>query len=473
MKEFPFLSLRDWISFLEERGDIVHNKVEVDLRGDVSAIAKLGTVKNAPPIIHENIKGYPDWRIASNLFLGKGKMALILGVDRDRFLEEVSSKLDVHVSPIEVSTGPCKEIKLVGEDADVNLLPIPFTGAMEGTPNITAGISNVRDIETGWQNIAVRRFGVKGSKVLSEFINPAQQDSLIWSKYRRRRERMPIAIIIGADPLTYVISQTKVPVGFCEYDLWGAFAGMPLEVVKCETNDLLVPSNAEVIIEGEVDPFEREMDGPFPELYGYYTTIAAVAKVHVTAITMRKNPIYYYMNMGEPPTEGHTMGSLMGSITVYRELSKIFPGILDVYSHRIWGMITIIKVDKRVAKSWSQYAVQIGSIAKFLCYPGWKGIIVVDDDVKDIRNLEEVFDAMVNKFQASKDLTIIPRTTASTLDPSEPWAGRWGWTDLFIMYCTEKPYPWDEGYKRGKAVPPRDALEKAEKNWNSYGFGEK
>jgi len=420
MAEFPFRSLRDWLEYLDSRGELVHNKQEVNLTEDISAISYKACQRGQQPVIHENIRGYPGWRIASNTMLGRERQAAILNVDLDSFQEDAAPKLDRKVPPMEVSTGPCKELKFFGDDVDLTKIPIPFTGELEGTPNITAGVSNIRDIETGWQNIAVRRFGLKGKRRLSEFINAGvQQDYLIWAKYRRMGKKCPIAIILAPDPLVYLVSQSKQPVGVCEYELWGAFTGSPLEVVKCETCDLWVPANAEVVIEGEIDPVNRELDGPFPELFGYYTTIASVAQVNVKAITMRKDPIYYYINMGMPPTEGHDFGNLMYSLTIYRELSKVFPGILDAKAHR-WGLISLVKVDKNIAMSLPNLSVMIGSWLRSMGFLA-KGVIVVDQDVGDLNDWDRVFDMVLAKCQASKDITILPRGPGTFLDPSEPW----------------------------------------------------
>jgi len=468
---FPFRDAEEWINFLESKGHLIRNDTEVELRGDISAISSRACRPDIPAILHQNIKGYPGWRILCNTFVGRQRQAWALGIDVENFLSDIAKKMDMRVPPMEVSTAPCKEIKLFGDEVDLTKIPIPFTGEHEGTPNITAGVSNVRDMDTGWQNIAVRRFGLKGKRKLSEFINVTQQDYAIWGKYRIQKKKMPIAITLCPDPITYLVSQIKVPVGVCEYELWGAFTGMPLEVVRCETSELLVPASAQVVIEGEIDPMDRELDGPFPELYGYYTTIAAVAKVDVKCITMRKNPIFYYINCGWPPTEGHEIGGMMTSISEYSHLTKLFPGILDVNPHR-WNQISIIKVDGRISKNWPQFALQIATEVKNHGF-AVKGVIVVDQDVEDIFDLYQVMDAMVGKFQAGKDFFILPRMPGTTLDPSEPWGGRWGWTDFFVMDCTDKPTPWDEGYKRGKGLPPSDAMEKVIKNWERYGFKNK
>ncbi len=341
---------------------------------------------------------------------------------------------------------------------------------MEGTPSITAGISNIQHPETGWQNVSVQRFGLKGKRILSMYVVPGNQSFAIWTAYRMKNLSCPVTISIGVDPVVYLCSQAKAPVGVCEYDLWGAFTGQPLELVKAETSKLLVPTTAEIVIEGEVHPTQREMDGPFPEFCGYYTTISEVARVEVKAITMRKDPIYYYLNMGMPPNEGNEIGGLMESMSIFRRLSATFPGILDIY-HPHW-LLTILKVDKRISKAWSGFAFYLASLIKSECQWAKKVVWVVDDDVEDVSDLYEVCQSLIGKFQASKDVRIIPRTLGHTLDASEPWAGQWGWMDFMVLDCTEPPPPYDEGYKRGLAVPPKEVMEKVKDNWSEYGFKE-
>ncbi|TDA63988.1 MAG: UbiD family decarboxylase [Clostridia bacterium] len=462
MPEFPFTSMRDWLQYLEENGELVRVDQEVDLRGHISALAYTSVRSDGPALLFTNIKGYPGWKVATGAMYGRERLATALGVNPKTLYHEVAAKMEQPVPPMEVSTAPCKEVILKGDDADLALIPVPFTGELEGVPNITAGISNIREPDTGWQNIAVRRFGVKGSQSMSEFLNRTQQDYMIFMRYIEKGKPAPVAIIIGADPVTYLVSQTKMPIGFCEYDLWGAITGMPLEVVQCETSELLVPASAEVIIEGEIALDEFEVDGPFPEFELYYTVLARVPKVKVKCITMRKDPLYYYLHMGAPPTEGHYIGGTMFACAQLRAAQRAFPGVLDIHFHR-WAHIVVVQVSKEVAKAWSQFAVQVGF--EIFKTGAFKGVIVVDEDCEDITNWEFVLDEIQCKFQASKDLTIIPRVVHTELNPSEPWAGRWGWNDRFIIDATEPPPGYDEGYLRGKGYPPKWAREEAEKMW--------
>ncbi len=475
MIEFPFMSMREWLEYLEEQNQLAHIHNEVDLRGEVAALARriniLGNSgKEAPALLFDNIRGYPGWRIATNTFASHERMALCLGADPDNFLGDVTVGLDKRVPPMHVNTGPCKEVIIKGDDIDLVKLPVPFVGLNEGTPSLTAAMSIKKDLATGWQNVAIRRLGIKGKNILSEFINPAQQDFQIWAKYRKKKEPMPVAYVISPDPTTYIVSQTKQPRGVCELDLFGVFTGAPLELVQCETNDIMVPATAEIIIEGYVLPDEREIDGPFPEHVGYYSPIASVGRVHVTCITMREDPIFYFLDMGMPPTEGHNIGNIMQSVSLFQELSKKFPGILDVYVH-VWVGPIVIKVKKEVAKSWPNFASYVAHLAKFKVAFFIKMVIVVDDDVEDIRDYRQVWNAIMSKFQASKDATIIPRTVATLLDASEPWAGQWGWQDFFYLDCTEPGEPFDEGFKRGIARPTKESVEKVMQEWEKYELG--
>ncbi|MDP2727688.1 MAG: UbiD family decarboxylase, partial [Dehalococcoidia bacterium] len=448
----------------------VHNKEEVDLRGDVAAIARKLTKMEGPAVLHENIRGYPGWRILNNSLNSAQKVGWATGLEPQSLVRDLAGKMGHSVPPMQVASGPCKELKFFGDDVDLFKIPVPFSGEYEGTPNFTAGFSNVVDPETGWQNVAVRRFGLKGKNVLSEMINQAQQDVLIWGKYTMLGKQMPCAIVVGADPMTYMCALTKAPVGYCEYELWGVLTGTPLEVVKCETSDIVVPASAELVIEGYLDSKDRELDGPFPEFLGYYTQLTRVAKFHATCITMRKDPIFWYFHEGWGNTEGDFAAHFAMTAGLYRELINKVPGIINVWTNPFTsGVGTIVQVAKAVAKTYPGIARQIAGVASSVS-PLQKYVWVIDEDVEDPTNLNDMLYALVNKFQASKDVQIWSRGVGCMQNPAELWAGQWGWDDTIVLDCTEKPPPYDEGYRRGKALPPADATEKVERNWTKYGF---
>ncbi|TDA65513.1 MAG: UbiD family decarboxylase [Clostridia bacterium] len=470
-KEFPFRSMRDWLEYLDDHNDLVRVDTEVSTVEDIAAFDyhSVRTPGN-PCFLFENVKGYPGWRIASNVHYGRRRQAAILGIDDVSHLaREVGLRLDKRVSPMEVSTGPCKEVKIFGDDIDLTRIPFCIGGEYEGTPNLTAGLSNKMDPDTGWQNIAIRREGIAGPRTFSEQLVQAQQDFQIWAKYQMRGEKMPVAYAIGVDPLSYMISQTKMPPGVCEYDLWGAFTGQPLEVVKCETSDLLVPAQAEIVIEAEIDPLAEELDGPFPEFAGYYVPLTWTARAEVKCITMRRDPIFYYMAMGLAPNEGLDMAIPMQAGTLYNVLSKQLPGIINV--HEQAHAIYIVQVQKAISKTIPQFAQLVGQAVK-VAIPYACATLVVDDDFgEDLENYFELVNYMYNHFVATKDLVVIPGALGSTCNAAEFYAGGIGRYDYYVMDLTEKMPPWDEGYKRGKAIPGKGALARVEKELWPAVFG--
>jgi UbiD family decarboxylase len=465
--------MRDWIEFLEEKGELVHNNLEVDLRGEIAAISRKICETQGKAVIHENIKGYPGWRIFSDGLATRKRMALTLGIEEKGMVQKLAEILRTQkrISPIEVNDGPCKEVKIFEDDIDLTKLPVPFTGEYDIPPYITAGISNIKDPETGWQNSGIRRFQLKGKRKLCNLILSPQHEGIIFKKYIVQNKPMPIAIVVGADPLYYLISQMPAPDQIAEMDYWGIFAGEPLQVVKCETSDIYVPATAEMVIEGFIDPKERILEGPFSEFPGYYSGMNMCPVIDVKAITCRKDLYYQYMYMGVPPNEGHDMGCLMFEIGIYEQVKPLVPVIRDVAILSVWSFTTAISISKQERIKTPGLVKKVAMAAKGVRAGDIiKNLLIFDDDI-DVHNTSQVLWGFSTRFQPEKDITVIPDTMGIHLDPSEHWSiyGS-GHTSFAIFDCTEPPPPYDEGYRRGLALPSGDILKKVEDNWERYGF---
>lgn len=478
MSGFPFVSIRDWIDFLDSKGHLATNNEEVNLNGEVAAISRNIRATNSKAVIHNNIRGYPGWKIFSDGLATKERQAMALGMEEKGLIQGLEKKLreQKRVKPKIVKDGPCKEERITGDDIDLTSMPVPFTSSFDSPPYITAGISNIKDIETGWQNGGVRRFQLKDKNKTCNLILPLMHEGVIFSKYMEQKKPMPIAIVVGADPLYYLCSQMPAPDLVDEHDYWGVFAGRELEVVKCETSDILVPATAEIIIEGEINPDNRIFEGPFSEFPGFYSGCNYLPIIEIKAITTRKDPIYQYLYMGAPPTEGHAMGDLMFEVEIYRQTKEIVPELSDVAILSTWSFTTAASVKKEARIKRPGLARKVGMAMKGTqAAMIMKNLIIVDDDV-DVHNTEEVLWAFSVKFQPARDITVISDTMGVNLDPSELWMGGGlgingpGHSSFAIYDCTEKPAPYDEGYKRGRALPPADVMEKVLKNWEKYGF---
>ncbi len=473
MAKFPYKSMEEWIEFLDAQGALIENDREVELRNEVSCISKKIAQTQGPAVLHNNISGYSGWRMLHDGLATRERIAWAFGKEKENFIPNMIAHVQKSkpIKPRVVDTGPCKEMKIFGEEIDLTYLPIAFTGELEAPPFITAGISNVKDPDTGWQNTGIRRFQLKGKRKLNNLVLPWQHEGMIFSKYVQRKQPAPIAIVIGADPLYYLASQIPAAAQVDEMDMWGGVVGEPLEVVRCDTSDILVPATAEIVIEGEMDPAARALEGCFPEFTGYYSIFRKTPVVEVKAVTMRKRAIYYYMYNGAPVSEGVAIGSILTEMEIYRQLKEFVPEMVDVALIASWGGVTAVSIGKSAKKRIPGLGKKVAFAIKSLKpSPFVKNVVVVDEDV-DVHDPDQVLWCFSTRFQGAKDITVIPGAPGNFLDPSEPWLGMGpGFTSYTIFECTEKMPPYDGGYRRGLAKPAADVWERIAREWTASGF---
>lgn len=474
MSGYPHASLRDWINFLRERGDLVDNHEEVDLRGEIAAISRKIALTEGPAILHHRVKGYPESKVFTDGLGTRKRIAWAFGEDSEQGIAtKVSKKLSggQKQKPVRVETGPCKERKFFGDEVDLTTLPIPYTGEFDMPPYITAGISNIRDPETGWINSGIRRFQLKGKRKLNSLVLPFQHEGLIFAKYIKMQQPAPVAIVIGGDPLFCLASLLPAPEQVDEMDTWGLFAGEPLQVVKCETSDILVPATAEIIIEGTMDPKERLLEGPFCEFTGFYSGVRKLPVIDVKCVTMRHEALYQSMYMAVPTSESHTIGHFMTEAEILRQVKQLVPDVVDVAILSSWGMVASIALSKSARLRKPGLVRKVAMAMKAVQASVWvKNVIILDDDV-DIRNAHEIFWNLAVKFQGEKDIFVIPDFVGTFLDPSELYLGKGpGVTSYTVLDCTEKAPPYDEPYKRGIAQPRAQYRAIVEEKWKTYGF---
>ena len=295
---------------------------EVDPDAELGAICYRDLVKDGPGLLFENIKGYPDMPLAANVMYREDQLAAALNGDpnwedlRDIIQDGMANRL----TSKEVPTGPVKDVKIMGEDVDLDVLPTPRWHEEDGGRYIgtTAGFVT-RDPKTGNLNVGQYRSMIIDKNTTTVEImgnwavgaTPPQGSNYGGLGDRNGATHVleneanglptPCAIVLGMDPLLVLSAGTAIPAddqGRTEYEAAGAWAGRPVELVKCETNDLMVPSNAEIILEGEVVPYERVNDGPHGESTGFYNQCPSSFMVKISAITHRKDPISFGLTCG-------------------------------------------------------------------------------------------------------------------------------------------------------------------------------
>jgi 2,5-furandicarboxylate decarboxylase 1 len=411
-----FEDLRGYLSHLEEQGQLLRVKEEVDVKYEIAAGIRRTSDVEGPALLFENVKEFPGWRVLGGLFATRKLVALGLGVPQEQMLERYLTLEDKRIPPEIVSSGPVKEIKWTGAQIDLGKLPIVTHASKDCGPYVTIGVQVGKDPDSGIRNLSIHRMLVLGKDKLSLWAPADHHLGRMILKAEEKSRGLEVATAIGVEPALVVGSQAKVPYGIDEYHVAGGLRGGAVKLIKCETIDVEVPAFAEIVIEGVTIPGERVADGPYGEYPGCYSEAKQAPVLKVTAITMRKNPIYQTALTGMPVTENHTLIEYGNAAVVYREVKKIVPEVRGVnmtpggtFRHH-----AVVSIKKRAENEGRNVILALLSLGI-----GLKQVIVVDHDIDPFDPMQVDW-AMATRFQADKDAIIIPRIACSTLDPSCP-----------------------------------------------------
>ena len=272
-------NMRDFITKAEEVGLCKRITAEVDWNLELSHIAKLNEEQSGPALLFENVKDY-DTPVITSVCTTTQRLALIMGLPLDSTLVnlyEEWAKLGENLTPpkwVDAVGAPCKENILSGDDIDLYKFPVPQWYPLDGGRFIgTAHFIISKDPETGWVNLGTYRSQLLGKdKMGTQFIKGKHADIML-KKYQALGKPMPVASVIGCDPLLFILGAARISAFTSEYDVAGALRGQAVEVVKGETVDLPIPAHAEIVIEGEVDADKFMEEGPFGEYTGYYSGV--------------------------------------------------------------------------------------------------------------------------------------------------------------------------------------------------------
>ena len=283
----------------ERPDDFLTISKEVDPAYEITAtIVKMEKeAKRRPVMVFENVKG-TDFPVMSNMHASRPRLAMALGCSPRDMQKTFLAAMENPIPPKEVNNGPCKEVILKGADVNMKALPQVVHHGGDGGPYITAAISFAKDPDTGVYNCAYNRLMITGKDSTSIHLTLGKH---LWEFHKvaeARGEPLQVAFAIGVHP---AIALGALSIGSIDEDetaIMGGLFGEGMEVVRCETLDLLVPAQAEMIIEAEIQPGATVDEGPFGEFTGYSLGAREREVVKVTAITHRKDAYFYDMNVG-------------------------------------------------------------------------------------------------------------------------------------------------------------------------------
>ncbi len=453
----PIQDLRDWLERVDEMGELIRIKEPLDCTEEMSAIGYLVAKQNpSPAILMEKTKGYENspvgamhlWNILGPSFK---RIALTLEEPPDtptvELIRRVKDKLKKRIPPREVPKNQARfyENSQTGDQIDLEALPIakhwPLDGGRYGG---TADAVITRDPDSGYLNIGTYRMMLQGKNQVGLYLSPGKDARLHITRAWQRGEAIQVAACWGIDPLFMVIGSQTFAKNVSEYEYAGGIKGQPIPVVRGTTTDLLIPANAEFVIEGIIRPNSVKTEGPFGEFPGYYgRPEAGCPLVEVTAVHHRNKPILTNALMADyPSNEQSGFFSIIRSARIWDDFDKLgIPGIQGVYCHPAaaggFGM-TVISLEQRYAGHAAQALALAAQVPGGAYYTKW--IIAVDEDV-DPTDINQIIWAMSSRCNPIEDIDILRNTWSTWLDPSQnPPEERPYGSKALINACKEHRY---------------------------------
>jgi UbiD family decarboxylase len=449
--------LRQWIEEARKLGEIKEVK-NLSWQRDIGMVAEMALHDDAAScFIFEDVPGtIKGSRILVNFFGGKRKN-MTLGFPTELSKIELSEGFRTHymgpmkrIAPRYVNDGPIFENVLEGDAVDLTRFPAPQWHEPDGGRYIGTGCFNVmRDPDDGWINCGTYRVMIHDAKSAGFYISPGKHGRQMRDKYKARGEAMPVAVVCGGDPMTFLMACSEVPYGVSEYEVVGGMRGKPVDVIKGPLTGLPIPANAEIVLEGFVEPGNERIEGPFGEWTGYYASdLRPEPVLDIKAIYHRNDPILLGCSPQRPPDEICRYRAVVRSGLLRENIEKAgVPGVTAAWAHEVGNARLLLAV--AISQRYPGHAKQAGHIAT-MCHVGaycGRYTIVVDDDI-DVSNLEEVIWALITRSDPATSIDIVRNAWSTPLDPRiEPErkaAGDYTNSRAVIDAC--RPYHWRDKF---------------------------
>jgi 4-hydroxy-3-polyprenylbenzoate decarboxylase len=481
---FPYADLKEFLAALEHAGELRRVKAAVDPTLEISEIVTRTVRAKGPALLFEKpTRG--EMPVAINLFGTKARMAMALGVTDvneigQRIGELAKPELPVgwagirdglgklmqlkSVPPKRVKSAPCQEIVYKGSDVDLGRLPGLQTWPDDGGIFHNYGLTHTKHPETGKRNLGLYRLQQHSPTTLGMHWQIHKDSTAHHAVAERLGQRLPVAVAFGCDPVVSYSASAPLPGDIDEYLFAGFLRGERVEMVDCLTVPLQVPANAQVVLEGYVEPGERAPEGPFGDHTGFYTPVEPFPVFHVECMTMQVDPVYHSIITSKPPQEDGPIGH--ATERIFLPLIKILvPDIVDMSMPEpgVFHNCLVVSIRKRYPKHAQKvmnaiWGAHLLSLTKL--------IVVVDEDCDPSDYHEVAFRAFGNVDYAH-DL-LLTEGPVDHLDHSsyqQFWGGKAG-----IDATRKLP---TEGYHRGwpaEALMSPEIVAKVDRRWKEYGL---
>jgi 2,5-furandicarboxylate decarboxylase 1 len=443
----PFFDLRSFLESLKEEKQVRVISKQISPRFELAAYIRKSLDTTRETLLFNNVKGY-DHKAVGAIWTQRRRLLKALGTDQRGVYRLWSNAVQHPIKPRVVSDAPCQEVAITGDDVDLLRFPQTVYSEDDAGAFITPGVAIVTDPDLGY-NASIHRMQIfdrntTGCLCLEQHLGQ------FFRKQESLDRPLDLAICIGADPVTQIASQHKGALGESELDIAGGLLKEPLKTVHCKTIDVDVPASSEIVLEGQLLPNVRRMEGPFGEFCGYYTQAHEQPVFKVSAITHRRDPIYQTLLTGMPPNENTYLKGIPQECILWKLIKTTCSGVKDVYLTDMSGTSYHARVSIKQIRRDEAISAMMSVLGSRVFV---KQVTVVDDDV-DVFDDDQMEWAVTSRVQAKDDVIIIPRIGAGALDPSRPDLAHMSGSVLLM----DGTRPFGQGFSKIVRVPGVDQV---------------
>jgi phenylphosphate carboxylase alpha subunit len=481
-----YYDLREFMDACDQAGEMTTIEKEIDWNLEAGAISRRICEIGAPMAHMKNVKGYPEGFSMLGSPLSKGwnadfsRIAVALGMDPhtsfDSLMDQFIQRMKNPIRPMQVKTGPCKENILTGKDINLFNFPAPYLHEGDGGRYIdTFGVTCQKDPDSDWVNWGVYRHMIHKKAILGGIVNPFQHNGMIYyQKYEARGNDMPFSIYFGGCPSGSIVGSMNIPAGVSEADIAGGLRREPMHLVKCETNDLLVPATAEIVIEGHVRPHERWDEGPFGEATGYRASPRMPRPVfRVDCITHRDNPIMPISCAGTDLDECEILFGVFSLTSgMERELREAGLPVRGVFSPPgLKFALLLVSVEKGHAGIADKVvsALRASKMGVFFQY-----VAIVEDEV-EVTDIPQVLHTVFTRTHPVRGLHVRELAPGHPLIPFLDLHDKMHARGSTMCLDATTPTDWDNNSDTQDRISfensyPETLRQKVQDNWQDYGL---
>ncbi len=479
-----YSSLREFVKALDRAGELKRIKMSVSPELEITEITDRVSKAEGPALLFENVEG-SQMPLLINTYGSYQRMGMALGVDE---LAQIAAEIEgmiklgtpeslldkvkilrmlsqfTNFPPKTVKRGASQEIILTGEDASLDILPLIKCWPLDADKYITLPQVFTKSLRTGQRNVGTYRLQKLNPYALAMHWQIHHDGAAHHREYRQAGEQMPVAVAIGGDPVMSYIGTAPLPSGIDELLFAGFLRKANVEMVPAKTINMLVPADADIVIEGYIEPDETCIEGPFGDHTGFYSLADEYPVFNITAITHRKKPIYQTIIVGKPPMEDCYMGKATERIfmpLIKTQLPELVDMNLPLFG--VFHNFALISIDKRYPFQAKKIMHSLWGLGQLM----FSKIIIVVDKYVNVQNVEEVLFYVGSNVDPKRDVTIV-EGPVDVLDHAAPLMG--AGSKMGIDATTK----WaEEGYRREwpqEIQMSEDVIALVNERWKKYGF---